>query len=338
MVLLRRLRRDDRVVDRLLAHGHALDVQHRERLDRGVEAGVVAERALGRPLPRLQVALEDDLRLRRDLQRHGQAVDHLDPLAAQEAGEQVFVDVAGQRGAGRVADHRVAADRDGHRQPLAAALGDRVVRGASPCGSASACRACSSSAAAAGRGRGCACRSRGAWCGSARSCGRCRRRRARPAGRAAGPRSTSSPLSTTSWQGAVLTFFGGSDLSCSTLPMPSRMPDQPTGSSGLISAPIRSPTSSSESTPSAIAIRFSVPKRLTHDRHVTAGGPLEEQGRAAGPDRPGDDLADLQRRIDRHAHPAQLTGRLQRGDEALQIVVRKALRSHAPSLAPPQPR
>ena len=41
------LRRDDRVVDRVALHRHALDVQHRERLDRRVEAGVVAERALG---------------------------------------------------------------------------------------------------------------------------------------------------------------------------------------------------------------------------------------------------------------------------------------------------
>ena len=45
-VLLRRLRRDDRVVDRVALGRHALHVQHRERLDRRVEAGVVAERAL----------------------------------------------------------------------------------------------------------------------------------------------------------------------------------------------------------------------------------------------------------------------------------------------------
>ena len=94
------LRRDDRVVDRVALHRHALDVQHRERLDRRVEAGVVAERPLGQPLARLDVALQHDLRVRRHLQRHGQAVDHLDPLAAQEAGEQVLVDVARQRRAG----------------------------------------------------------------------------------------------------------------------------------------------------------------------------------------------------------------------------------------------
>jgi len=40
------------------------------------------------------------------------------------------------------------------------------------------------------------------------------------------------------------------------------MPDQPTGNSGRINAPIRAPISSSDSTPSAIAIRFSVPNRL----------------------------------------------------------------------------
>ncbi len=58
-----------------------VDVQERERLDRRVEAGVVAERALGQPLARLDPALEDDLRVRRHLQRHGEAVDHLHPLA-----------------------------------------------------------------------------------------------------------------------------------------------------------------------------------------------------------------------------------------------------------------
>ena len=45
---------DDRLVDRVALHRHALDVQRRERLDRRVEAGVVAERALraaARPAP-----------------------------------------------------------------------------------------------------------------------------------------------------------------------------------------------------------------------------------------------------------------------------------------------
>ncbi len=105
--------------------------------------------------------------------------------------------------------------------------------------------------------------------------------------------------------------------------MPSRMPDQPTGSSGLISAPIRSPISSSESTPSAIAIRFSVPNRLIATGISPRVGPLEQQRRAAGPHGAGDDLADLQRRVDRHGDPAQLAGRLQRGEEALQIVDRE---------------
>jgi hypothetical protein len=140
-------------------------------------------------------------------------------------------------------------------------------------------------------------------------------------------------LSTTSWQGAVLTFFGGTDLSCSTLPRPSRMPDQPTGSSGLISAPIRSPTSSSDSTPSAIAIRFSVPNRLIATGISPRVGPLEQQRRPAGPHGPGHDLADLERGIDRNADPPQLAGRLEGGQETLQVGVREAA-GHGHSVPP----
>ena len=120
-------------------HSH---VQHRERLDRRVEAGVVAERALRRALARLDVALQHDLRVRRHLQRHGEAVDHLDPLAAQEPGEQVLVDVAGQRRRWR---RTTPPGRSRSRSPpAAAARAARRRRGArsSPCGSASACRAC----------------------------------------------------------------------------------------------------------------------------------------------------------------------------------------------------
>ncbi len=80
-VLGRRPADDDRLEQRPLAHRHAVDGQRREGLLRGVEAGVVAERALGQHLAGLQPALQHDLGVRGHLERHGLAVDHLDPLA-----------------------------------------------------------------------------------------------------------------------------------------------------------------------------------------------------------------------------------------------------------------
>ena len=141
-------------------------------------------------------------------------------------------------------------------------------------------------------------------------------------------RSTSAPLRTSSWQGAVRTRFGGSDLSCMTLPSPSRMPTQPTGSSGLTSSPIRSPISSRLSTPSAIAIRRSVPNRLVDDRHRSPGRPLEQQRWTARPDRPRDDLADLQGRIDGNCDPAQFSLTFQRREEISEAGVRETTRCH----------
>ncbi len=102
-------------------------MQGGERLDRGVETRVVAERTLRTAFPRLQPALEHHLGVRRHLQRDGQAVDHLHPLAAQEPGEQVLVDLRRQRGGRRVGHRRVTAERDRHRQPLPAALGDGMM-------------------------------------------------------------------------------------------------------------------------------------------------------------------------------------------------------------------
>lgn len=62
-----------------------------------------------------------------DLQRHRLAVDHLDPLAREEPGEQVLVDVAGERGGGGVGDGGRAAEGDRDRQPLALPGRDLVV-------------------------------------------------------------------------------------------------------------------------------------------------------------------------------------------------------------------
>ena len=111
------------------AHGHRLDAHERERLDRRVEAGVITERPFRVPRARLDPPFEDHLRRGRHLQRDRDAVDHVDPVALQESGEQVLVDVGRQRRGRRVGDRGRAAERDGDRQPLAAALGNRGVRG-----------------------------------------------------------------------------------------------------------------------------------------------------------------------------------------------------------------
>ena len=80
------------------------------------------------------------------------------------------------------------------------------------------------------------------------------------------------------------------------------------------------------STPSAIAIRCSVPKRLIATGMSPRVGRSNSSAGPAGPHGPGDDLADLQRRVDRHGDPVQLTGALQRGEEVLQIGVREPAR------------
>ncbi len=102
-------------------------MQGGERFDRRVEARVITERTLRMPFTRLQPAFEHDLGVRRHLQRNSQAVDHLHPLAPQEPGEQVLVDLRRQRGGRRIGHRRVAAERDRHRQPLPPTLGDGVM-------------------------------------------------------------------------------------------------------------------------------------------------------------------------------------------------------------------
>ncbi len=99
------------------------------------------------------------------------------------------------------------------------------------------------------------------------------------------------------------------------------MPPRPTGSSGLSSAPIRSPISSSRSTPSAIAIRRSVPKRLMASGieprvgfSKSSAGPPARTTRC-------DDLADLQVRVDGHLDAAQLPVALQPRQEVAQVVI-----------------
>ena len=84
------------------------------------------------------------------------------------------------------------------------------------------------------------------------------------------------------------------------------MPDQPTGSSGLTS--VADPVA--DLVERVDAERHRHPplgaEQVDRQRHLAPGRALEQQRRAAGPDRPGDDLADLQVGSTGTLDPAQL--------------------------------
>ena len=99
-------------------------MEDRERLGRRVVAGVVAERAFARELVLGDVALEDDLRVGRNLEVDGLRLDELHRLAAQEAREHQLVDVLRERRARRVCRDGIEPDRDDDVEP---AVGQQVV-------------------------------------------------------------------------------------------------------------------------------------------------------------------------------------------------------------------
>ena len=93
-------------------------------LGRRVVARVVAERALGGEVVLVDIALEDDLGVRRYLEIDGDTLDQLDRLAAEEAGNHQFVDVLRERRARRVRGHRVEPECDRNLHP---ALREQIV-------------------------------------------------------------------------------------------------------------------------------------------------------------------------------------------------------------------
>ena len=107
------------------------------------------------------------------------------------------------------------------------------------------------------------------------------------------------------------------------------MPAQPTGSSGLTSSPIRAPISSTLSTPSAIAMRRCVPKRLMATgisprvgRSNSSAGPLARTVRVT--------ISLISSVGSTGApHAVQLAGALERGEEVLEIGVREPRCRHA---------
>ena len=118
-VLLGRAADDGGRVDRVLAVGDGLHVQHRVVVGQGIVAGMVAERAFPPELAGVHPALDDDLGIRRHLQVVADAADHLHPLAPEEAGEHDLREEGRQRRRGRIGQGGVAAEADRHRHALA---------------------------------------------------------------------------------------------------------------------------------------------------------------------------------------------------------------------------
>ena len=92
-----RLADDGGGVDGVFAVGDAGDVEDGVVLGHGVEAGVVAEGAFGAELVEFDVAFEDDFGVGGDFEVDGFALDQLDGLLAQEAGDEELFDF-GRRG------------------------------------------------------------------------------------------------------------------------------------------------------------------------------------------------------------------------------------------------
>ena len=83
-------------------------------------------------LARLDIALENDLRIRRYLEIRGHALHQLDAPAREEAAEQQLVEPLRHRRGRAVRQNRLRAERDGDFETLAHLLGDAVMLGADP--------------------------------------------------------------------------------------------------------------------------------------------------------------------------------------------------------------
>src|SRR5580698_8247056 len=92
-VFHRRLADDSGGVDRVFAMGNATDVEDGIKIFERVEAGVVAEGALGAEFVEVNVAFENDFGGSGDFEIDGLALDEFDGLLAEEAGDEIFLDV-----------------------------------------------------------------------------------------------------------------------------------------------------------------------------------------------------------------------------------------------------
>ena len=94
------------------------EMEHGVVVGQGVVPRVVAERPLDPGLSRRHVPLQHDLRVGRDLEVDGLALDQLDRLLAKNARDRKLVHLWRQRHRARPHRRRVAAKRDRHVDPL----------------------------------------------------------------------------------------------------------------------------------------------------------------------------------------------------------------------------
>ena len=116
--LVRRLAGVGAVVDGVASQGDALDSKHGEVIDLVVIAGVIAKRALRRGLAGRQVALEDDLGVRRHLQVAADGAGQLGAAAAQQTRELVLRQRIGHRRDRAQRGRRIGTQRHTHRVGL----------------------------------------------------------------------------------------------------------------------------------------------------------------------------------------------------------------------------
>ena len=93
--------------------GDAGDVEDGIEIFERVEAGVIAERALGAEFVEIDVAFENDFGVGGNFQVDGFALHQFDGLLAEEAGDQIFLDVGRRGNDGGESERGIGADGDG---------------------------------------------------------------------------------------------------------------------------------------------------------------------------------------------------------------------------------
>ncbi len=132
-------------------------------------------------------------------------------------------------------------------------------------------------------------------------------------------RSTSSPVSTTSWQAAFETSFGIESAIDFSFPSERTLSTSPCGGCSSRISPSLSARSSSFSTPNAMHIRFSVPNWLIRSGCCGALRVLEQERGPAGLDDAVDDLGDLEVGVDLGRDANELALLLEKGDPLAQV-------------------
>ena len=125
-----RLADDGRCVNGVFAMGDAGEVEDRVVIGHGVEAGVVAERAFAAEFAEFDVAFEDDFGVGGDFEVDGFALDDLDRLAAQEAGDHELFNFGRRGDDGGKSECRIGANGDGDFEPRAFQIADGDLRNA----------------------------------------------------------------------------------------------------------------------------------------------------------------------------------------------------------------